>query len=110
MKGKTRYYVTCLVRNRDIMIKAEEVVRQLYLARLMDEYGYERRRMAVEHVVRMGRLKKRADIVIFDEKRSTAPYIVIEVKAPKLQDGRKQLDSYLTATGSNHTCCHGFAM
>lgn len=100
VKGKTRYYVNCLIRTSDIMIKPEEVVRQLYLARLMDEYGYERRRMAVEHIVRIGRAKKRADIVIFDEKRSTAPYIVVEVKAPKLKDGREQLTSYLTATGA----------
>ena len=100
VKGQTRYYVNCLVRNRDIAIKPEEAVRQLYLARLMGDYGYECRRVAVEHIVCIGRAKKRADIVIFDEKRATAPYIVVEVKAPKLKDGREQLESYLTATGA----------
>ena len=37
-----------------------------------------------------GREKKRADIVIFEKNRLDTPYIVVEVKKPKLQDGKEQ--------------------
>lgn len=100
VKGQTRYYITCLVRNRELVIKPEEVVRQLYLARLMGKYGYERRRLAVEHAVNFGRQKKRADIVIFDQDRPTVEYIIVELKKPKLLDGKNQLRSYCNATGA----------
>jgi type I restriction enzyme M protein len=38
--GKTIFYVRCLIRDKDIRLKPEEVVRQLYLRRLLDAYGY----------------------------------------------------------------------
>jgi type I restriction enzyme M protein len=86
-RGKTVFKVRCLGRGKDILLKPEEVVRQLYLARLMDEYGYERRFIKVEHTIHIGRSRKRADIVVMDKK-------------PKLSDGREQLDSYCNATGA----------
>lgn len=100
VSGTTRYYVKCLIRNKDIVIKPEEVVRQLYLARLVTKYGYERRRIAVEHPVSFGREVKRADIVVFDQDRPTVEYIIIEVKKPHLIDGKNQLRSYCHATGA----------
>lgn len=48
----------------------------------------------------MGRDVKRADICIFDKQNTTAPYILIEVKKPKLKDGKEQLKSYCHATGA----------
>ena len=43
---------------------------------------------------------KRADIVISDKDRPDSAYIVVEVKRPRLQDGKSQLRSYCNATGS----------
>lgn len=97
---QSRYYIKCLVRNRELVIKPEEAVRQMYLHRLIHEYGYEKRRIAVEHVVHFGRQRKRADIVVFDQDRPTVEYIIIEVKKPKLLDGKNQLRSYCNATGA----------
>ncbi|MBQ5969527.1 MAG: N-6 DNA methylase [Clostridia bacterium] len=99
-KGKTSAVVKCLVRNRDIVLKPEEVVRQLFIDKLMNEYGYPVSRMQVEYPVYFGREVKRADIVIMDEDRPTVPYIVIEVKKPKLKDGKDQLKSYCNSTGA----------
>ncbi|MBX2997842.1 MAG: N-6 DNA methylase [Caldilineaceae bacterium] len=99
-KGQTLHYIKCLVRNRELALKPEEIVRQLYLQRLIRQYGYERRRIAVEHPVYFGRQKKRADIVIFDQERPTVEYVIIEVKKPKLLDGKNQLRSYCNATGA----------
>ena len=44
--------------------------------------------------------KKRADIVIFDKLATTSPYIIVELKKPKLKDGKEQLKSCCNATGA----------
>jgi type I restriction enzyme M protein len=48
----------------------------------------------------LGGKKKKADIVIFDCDRPDVPYIIIELKKPKLKDGKDQLKSYCNATGA----------
>lgn len=97
--GKT--YVRCLVRQKEVLAKPEEIVRQLWLSTLIDRYGYAPSRLQVEYPVSFGRdTSKRADIVVFDLDRPTVPYVVIEVKAAKLKDGKEQLKSYTHATGA----------
>jgi len=96
--GKT--YVKCLVRNKDILLKPEEIVRQLYIYKLVHEYGYPVERMELERVINFGREKKRADIVIFSKTNFTAEEIIVELKKPKLKDGKEQLKSYCNATGA----------
>ena len=56
--------------------------------------------MELEYEVTFGREKKRADIVIFDKQQTTSPYIIVELKKPKLKDGKEQLKSYCNATGA----------
>lgn len=99
-KGASFAKVKCLVRSKDIVLKPEEVVRQLFIDKLINEYGYPVSRMQVEYPVYFGREIKRADIVIMDEDRPLVPYIVIEVKKPKLKDGKDQLKSYCNSTGA----------
>ena len=85
---------------KDIQLKPEEVVRQLYAAKLLGEYSYPEQRLAFEHLVNFGRQKKKADIVIFDKDRPDIEYIIVELKKPKLKDGKNQLRSYCNATGA----------
>ena len=99
-KGGLVYYIPCLIRDKDIKLTPEEVVRQLYLDKLLNEYGYAKNRIQVEYAVHFGREVKRADIVIMDKIQTTAVYIIIEVKKPKLKDGKEQLKSYCNATGA----------
>ena len=99
-KGKIGYYVTCLVRKKEIKLTPEEVVRQLYVLELTETYNYPTDRMELEYAVSFGREKKRADIVIFDKQQTTTPYIMVELKKPKLKDGKEQLKSYCNATGA----------
>jgi type I restriction enzyme M protein len=40
------------------------------------------------------------DIVVFDKDRPTVEYIIVELKKPKLLDGKNQLRSYYNATGA----------
>ena len=100
VKGKIVPYVKCLVRKKDIKLTPEEVVRQLYILVLHQDYGYPIDRMELEYPVSFGREKKRADIVIFDKDQTTVPYIMVELKKPKLKDGKEQLKSYCNATGA----------
>ena len=93
-------YVNCLVRGKPIRLTPEEAVRQLYVLVLRDDLGYPVSRMELEYGVTFGREKKRADICIFDAARPTDPYILVEVKKPKLKDGKDQLKSYCNATGA----------
>ena len=99
-RGKATPYVTCLVRNKEIKLTPEEAIRQLYVMSLKDDLGYPASRMELEYGVTFGREKKRADICIFDKDRPTVPYILVELKKPKLKDGKEQLKSYCNATGA----------
>ena len=101
VKGKTVSYVECLVRKKEIVLTPEEAVRQLYLARLINDYGYETSRIKLEHAIHFGREVKRADIVIFEKERPTTEYIVVELKKDKEKDGKEQLKGYCNATGSS---------
>ena len=100
IEGKKRPITYCPIRGKAVQLKPEELIRQLYVERLLNQYHYPRERVRFEHLVNFGREKKRADIVILDKDRVDTPYIIVEVKKPKLQDGKAQLRSYCNATGA----------
>ena len=99
-RGKDTLFVNCIVRKKDIQLKPEEVVRQLYAAKLINQYGYPENRLRCEYSVNFGSSTKKADIVILDKDRPDTPYIIVELKKPKLMDGKNQLRSYCNATGA----------
>ena len=100
IEGSEKPFIYCPIRRKPIQLKPEELIRQLYAARLLNQYRYPKERVRFEHPVNFGRERKRADIVILDKDREDTPYIIIEVKKPKLQDGKDQLRSYCNATGA----------
>ncbi len=95
-------YLKCLASDKERPAKPEEVIRQLYLAKLMTEYGYPKDRIAVEKGVYFGSkmAEKRADIVVMDKDEPDTAYIIVECKKPKRKDGIEQLKSYCNAEGS----------
>ena len=97
-KGKP--YIKCIIRGKEVQLKPEEIVRQLYTKKLIEYYGYPKKRITFEYPVSFGREKKKADIVVFDKDRPDTPYIIVELKKPKLKDGKNQLRSYCNATGA----------
>ena len=100
LRGKETPYIKCVVRDKDVQLKPEELIRQLYATRLLNQYQYPKNRLRFEHPVNFGREKKSADIVIFENGRPDTPFIIVEVKKPKLLDGKSQLRSYCNATGA----------
>ena len=99
-KGSTQYKFVCFKRSKEISLTPEEVVRQLYLLVLTQKYQYALDRIELEYLVTFGTEKKRADIVVMDKDRPNTPYIIVELKKPKLKDGKEQLKSYCNATGA----------
>lgn len=93
-------YIKCIARGKEIKLTPEEAVRQLYIYKLIHEYNYPANRIQLETPIHFGREIKRADITIMDKDRPTVPYIIIELKKPKLTDGKEQLKSYCNATGA----------
>jgi type I restriction enzyme M protein len=101
VRKSNRLLVKCFVTDKERLAKPEEIVRQLWLHRLLYHYSYPKNRISIEYPITFGRdSSKRADIVVLDADRTTAPYIIIEVKAIKLKDGKDQLKSYCHGTGA----------
>lgn len=73
VRGLDVPYTTCLVRAKEIKLTPEEVVRQLYLYKLMHDYGYPASRLQLETPIHFGREVKRADITIMDKDRPMVP-------------------------------------
>ncbi|MBR5940061.1 MAG: N-6 DNA methylase [Neisseriaceae bacterium] len=98
-KKGLEYFCTCQIRDKEIKLTPEEIVRQLYLDKLIHEYGYPIKNIQVEIGVQKGREntaktdKKRIDILVSTD--DGEPYIVVEVKKPKEKDGSSQLESYI---------------
>jgi type I restriction enzyme M protein len=108
-KEDGRIYVRCLKRGKDIFIydqkkktgKPEEIIRQLWLIKLTDEYKYPLDRIEVEKSIQFGIevREKSADIVLYKEDKIT-PYIIFELKQPNAKKAEEQLKSYLSAEGA----------
>lgn len=94
-------YLKCLATGKERQAKPEEVVRQLWIHRLINHYNYPASRLNIEYPITFGRdTSKRADIVVFDKDRPTVPYLIVEVKKIKEKEGKEQLKSYCHATGA----------
>jgi type I restriction enzyme M protein len=52
-KGK-EYKAVCIIRNKEIKITPEEVVRQLYTYKLLEEYGYPAKQIQFEYPIKFG--------------------------------------------------------
>lgn len=99
-RGKITPFIKCIIRAKEIRLTPEEAVRQLYVHKLIHEYGYDPENIRVEHGISFGRDTKRADIVIFRSEHPDSPYIIAEVKKPELIEGKEQLISYCNASGA----------
>lgn len=80
----------------------EEVVRQLWVYKLINFYNYDKDEIELEKPITFGGETgtKFADIIVYTNNTKTTPKIVLEIKKPKRKDGIEQLRSYLNAEGS----------
>lgn len=95
-------YLRGAIDDRERQATPEEIVRHLFLLRLIHTYKYPPERIAVEKGVYFGSsiAEKRADIVVTDKDDPDTAYIIVEVKKPNRKDGIEQLKSYCNAEGA----------
>jgi len=95
-----KFYIKCQIKNKYKVAKPEEIVRQLWIYRLLNEYNYPKERIDVERVVSFGSKDSGlADIVVLHDDL-THPYIIFEIKRPQRKAGLEQLKSYCNAEGA----------
>ena len=111
--GKTKYYLKSIIPfssgNEEIQVYAEggksapeEIVRQLWVYKLIHHYGYKAEEIDLEKSVQFGTQigTKAADIIVYSDVTKTTPKIIVECKKPKRKDGIEQLKSYMNAKGA----------
>lgn len=111
--GKTKYFMKSFVKfssgKEEVQVfdengksNPEEIIRQLWIYKLLNTYEYKADEIELEKSVHFGTEvnAKAADIVVYTDNTKQTPKIIIEVKKPKRKDGIEQLKSYLNAEGS----------
>jgi len=100
--GKIKCFITGKLRKDT----PEERIRQDIARSLVEEYGYSKSDIDIEFPVKMGRARKRADIVIFYENKKHTQeniYMILETKTENVKpsdkkEGVEQLGSYIAAS------------
>lgn len=70
--------IFCLIRRKWYVLTPEEWVRQNFLLYLTETLGYPRKLIAVEKEIKLSEVKKRFDIVVYDQ--FAKPEMIIECK------------------------------
>jgi len=111
--GKTKYFMKSFVPfssgkeevqvfSEDGKSNPEEIVRQLWVYKLLNVYEYKADEIDLEISVHFGTEvnAKAADIVVYTDSAKQTPKIIVEVKKPKRKDGIEQLKSYMMSKGA----------
>jgi len=80
-QAQDKLYIFCLIRKKWFIYTPEEWVRQHVLNYLITDLGYSTSAIALEVIVPITGMKKRADIVIYQKEK---PLIMVECKAPHI--------------------------
>jgi hypothetical protein len=103
------------IRKKYVPLTPEEWVRQHFIHYLIAEKNYPRSHISVELNLKLNKLNKRCDIVIFNNQG--AAQLIVECKSPSVQITQNVFDQiavynlklsvkYLIVTnGMNHYCC-----
>jgi hypothetical protein len=76
-KENEKHFIFDEVRKRWIMLTPEEWVRQNFLQYLMQQKNYPLSLISVEKLIKVGELKKRYDIVVYNKNE---PWMIVECK------------------------------
>ncbi len=111
--GKTKYFLKSFVpfasgaEEVQVYVEGgksapEEIIRQLWVYKLIHQYGYHPDEIELEKSVQFGIEigTKTADIIVYTDSTKVTPKIIIECKRPKRKDGIEQLKSYMNAKGA----------
>ena len=103
-------------RKKFVALTPEEWVRQHFIKYLVQEKKYPRSLIGVEFSLKVNKMDRRGDIVVFNKKGQ--PYLIVECKAPHVEITQSVFDQiaryniplkvdYLVVTnGLKHYCCY----
>ncbi len=111
--GKTKHYLKSFIPfssgNEEVQVyvedgkaSPEEIVRQLWVYKLIHQYGYRDDEIDLEASVQFGVEvgTKAADIIVYTDNSKETPKLIVECKKPRRKDGIEQLKSYMNAKGA----------
>ena len=91
-------YIFGDIRRRWLVLLPEELVRQLVIQFLVREKNYNRSRISTERAIKVNKMDRRFDILVYDE--AFRPKLLIECKSPQVrikQDAFDQIAWYNTS-------------
>ena len=92
-KEAGKEYIFDEIRKKWIVLTPEEWVRQNFLQYLIQIKKYPAPLIAVEKEIKLGELKKRFDVVVYD--CNTKPWMIVECKEMNVPLGKAVLDQVL---------------
>ncbi len=111
--GKVKYYLNSFVPfssgREEVQVyveggksSPEEIIRQLWVYKLIHQYGYKENEIDLEKSIYFGIEvgTKAADIIVYTDSTKETPKIIVECKKPKRKDSIEQLKSYMNAQGA----------
>ncbi|MDO9512625.1 MAG: type I restriction enzyme HsdR N-terminal domain-containing protein [Bacteroidales bacterium] len=78
------------IRRKYVSLSPEEWIRQNFLLHLIHQMNYPLERISVESGLKINRLRKRTDILVYG--RDSKPWMIIECKAPEIAINQKVFD------------------
>jgi type I restriction enzyme M protein len=96
-----KHFIKCQIKNKYKIAKPEEIIRQLWIYRLLNEYNYPKKRIGVKKIVYFASQiePQTVDIVVFQEDLKHY-HILFEIKRPDRITGLEQLKSYCNTEGA----------
>jgi hypothetical protein len=92
-KEEEKEFIFDETRKRWVILTPEEWVRQNFLQYLIQVKKYPASLIAIEKEIKLGDLKKRFDIVVYD--KESQPWMIIECKEMKVELNKPVLDQVL---------------
>ncbi len=85
-----KYYIFDFIRKKELLLSPEEWVRQHFIQYLILQKGYSKNSISLEKGLQLHELKKRTDILVFNE--NGIPIILVECKAPTIKISQDEFD------------------
>ena len=110
-----RKYIFDTLRKKYVLLTPEEWVRQNFLKYLIEEKKYPASLISVEMEIKLNKLSKRCDAVIFN--RNGKPFLIVECKATTVKidqivfeqiaryNMQLQVKYLIVTNGLKHYCC-----
>ncbi len=90
IKKDAKHYIFDAIRKKNIFLTPEEWVRQHFVQYLITEKKYPKSLIALEKEIKVNGLKKRFDILVFNNKGEHE--IIVECKAPTIKINQTTFD------------------